>query len=100
VRVLRSLVALGAASLLAWASVADSRAVCPDEQGELGHGHEAPGGAHCCLTAPCGTPTVTAAVAVVVAPTAQVAEVASPPPAVIASLDLPAPPTPPPTALD
>jgi hypothetical protein len=90
------------AGAISWASVVDNAAICPDEveHGAGGGPHSTPPTSHCCLTAPCHTPTVAP-------PTGALA----PPPAVVpgrisivflrpADADSPAPPTPPPTSLD
>ena len=92
--------AVFAIAFVAWASVADNPAVCPDEQGETSHGHGTPEGPHCCLSAPCHTPTVAPAVAAVSLPASTVAAAERPAVAVLTSIDSPAPPTPPPTVLD
>lgn len=99
-RIAHRLLAVSAIAFLAWASVADNPAVCPEEQGETGHGHGTPAGSHCCLSAPCHTPTVAPAVALVVLPPPTVAASDRSSVAVLTSIDSPAPPTPPPTALD
>jgi hypothetical protein len=102
VRLLRRLVAVVALSCSTWASIVDNPVVCPDEishQGGDRH-HGTPPGSHCCLTAPCRTPTVSPSLALAVepvpAPTAAPASAA----AAFSGIDAPAPPTPPPNSFD
>lgn len=100
-RWLRLPLALVAALAIAWSSVSDNPAVCPDDVSDAGeHGHGVPAGHHCCcLSGPCHTPTVlrttTAFIALVDASKAY----ASVTPVAPRSIDRPAPPTPPPTLL-
>ena len=97
----RALVAVLAAGFLSWAAVADNPAVCPDEptsQGQTQHG--TPASSHCCLMAPCRTPTVAAAVATVSAPPASALAMTLSTPLLPESAEKPAPPTPPPTAFE
>ena len=102
--VVRRALAIVAAACLGWASVVDSPVVCPDEQGERGdanHAHGASPGSHCCVTAPCHTPTVFTRVVAIPAVLASVVATASTTaPRALASIDSRAPPTPPPTAVD
>ena len=102
VRFLRQLVALGALACSTWASVVDNPAVCPDELSQHGgdQDHGTPPGAHCCLTAPCRTPTTSPSVAPPAAPVSNVVDALEPAVAVLRSIHAPAPPTPPPTSFD
>lgn len=97
----RRLLALSVIAFLGWASVVDNPAVCPDEMGQHGDmGHGTPPSSHCCLTGPCHTPTALRAAAPLPAP-ARPALAGIPIDArILTSADVPAPPTPPPTALD
>jgi hypothetical protein len=96
----RALLAAVAVLSVAWASVADNPAVCPDEQGETSHRHDSPASSHCCLSAPCHTPSVAPAAALELGPVSRVAPAHRPTVTVLLGIDSPAPPTPPPTALD
>lgn len=97
------MIALAAVAFLSWASVVDNPAVCPDEVGEQGEGnqrHDTPPTSHCCITAPCHTPTAVRVVAVPVAPARSIIARVPLTHSVLTSIDAPAPPTPPPTSLD
>jgi hypothetical protein len=101
-RLLRHIVAVAALACSTWASIVDNPVVCPDElphqDGNENHG--TPASSHCCLTAPCRTPTVSPSLAPVVQPVP--AATAAPPSGVasLSGIDAPAPPTPPPTSFD
>ena len=101
-RFLRQLVALGALACSTLASVVDNPVVCPDELSERGGGrdHGTPAGSHCCLTAPCQTPTTSPSVAPAAAPVSNVVDALEPAVAVPTSIHAPAPLTPPPTSFD
>ena len=85
VRLLRQLVALGALACSTWASVVDNPAVCPDELSQRGgdRDHGTPPGAHCCLTAPCQTPTTSPPVAPAAEPVSNVVDALEPAAAVL-----------------
>ncbi len=102
-RIARRALALVAVAVLSWASVVDNPAVCPDdvgEQGDASHGHGTPPCSHCCVTAPCHTPTTVRAAALPAALAASVVAMMPVAHRVLTSIDSPAPPTPPPTSLD
>lgn len=99
----RRAIALVAVAFMSWASVVDNPAVCPDEVGEQGEGnqrHDTPPTSHCCITAPCHTPTAVRVVAVPIAPALSIIAWVPLAHSVLTSIDAPAPPTPPPTSLD
>jgi hypothetical protein len=101
-RRLRQLVAIVAITCTAWAAVVDNPVVCPDEPAQQEHqNHQAPGSPHCCLTAPCRTPTLSPSPIALDQPLSTVLAAVRPPPAAtLSSIDAPTPPTPPPTGFD
>ncbi len=102
VRVLRQLVALGALAFSTWSSVVDNPAICPDELSQHGgdRDHGTPSGSHCCLMAPCRTPTTSPSLTPARAPVSNVVEALEPAVAFLIGTHAPAPPTPPPTSFD
>jgi hypothetical protein len=99
-RVVRHILVVASIALLAWASVVDNAAVCPDGAGEQGpgsHRHDTPPSSHCCLGAPCHSPTLARVALLPSAPAAAIVPAVAIPARVLTGIDSPAPPTPPPT---
>lgn len=104
-RWVRRAVAFASAAVLAFAAVADNAAACPGEGCAPGPNvpasrHDgAPAPVHACSQNPCQTPTLLQPSGVVVTPAEHDSAVSHDPVAAPLEAELPAPPTPPPTAL-
>lgn len=101
-RLLRQLAALGALACSTWASAVDNPAVCPDELSQHGGGrdHGTPASSHCCLMAPCRTPTTSPSVTAAAPPIPNAVVALAPAVAALTGIHAPEPPTPPPTSFD
>ena len=103
VRLLRQITAVLALAFSTWASVVDNPAICIDEtspSGDEAPVHGTPVGSHCCLTAPCRTPVVSAAPSTIARPSLVPSTPGVAAPHLLSGIDSPAPPTPPPTSFD